>query len=569
MVTITLLYPIFNLLAPGQDPAADEEKFALLHGFLGLDGEDRFLRIAGFLVLFSFFKGCFLYMAEFSMSYAGQNVVAGLRKQLYRHLLRQSMAFYTGSSTGQIMSRVVTDTERLQETVSKTLTDFLRQIFLLLFFLGLILYTDWRLSLLAFLVAPLVLWITLHLGRRIRRVSYSSQQNLADISHALQETISGQKVVKAFGMEEYENRRFQRLIDSLVGLNLKIARISALSSPLLEFIGYVSFVPFLLYAHFQINQGLTLGAFVVFLTALLRLYEPIRKLSRMHLYFQQAFASSQRIFSLLDTHIEVQEEPGARALSPLKRGIAFRNVCFTYSDRQESAVLSEINLTISKGEIVALVGSSGSGKTSMVNLIPRFYDPWRGRVEIDGQDIREVTLESLRAQIAIVTQDTFLFDDTVRNNLAYGRQHCSLHEVVEAARAALIHDFIESLPEGYETLIGERGQRLSGGQKQRFAIARAILKKAPILILDEATSALDSESERLVQKALENLMLHCTTVVIAHRLSTVRMAHRIVVLDAGRIAEIGDHETLMARSGLYRRLYELQFADLPLERVSG
>jgi subfamily B ATP-binding cassette protein MsbA len=308
---------------------------------------------------------------------------------------------------------------------------------------------------------------------------------------------------------------------------------------------------------------------VVFVAALFRLYEPVRKLSRMHLIFQQAFASSTRIFELLDTHIEIQDAPGARELAPIQKEIAFEEVSFHYKGPESQLVLRDIDLTISKGEIVALVGSSGSGKSSLASLIPRFFDVAAGRIAIDGQDIREVSMESLRRQIAIVTQETFLFNDTLKNNIAYGREDCTLEDIEAAARAAFIHDFITELPQGYATIIGERGQLVSGGQRQRIAIARAILKGAPVLILDEATSALDSESERLVQEALYNLMQHCTTLVIAHRLSTVRQADRIVVLEAGRIVESGNHETLLEFSGVYRKLYDLQFADVGLVPSSG
>ncbi|MEE8349823.1 MAG: ABC transporter ATP-binding protein [Acidobacteriota bacterium] len=559
---IMLLAPIFNQLSKtaGIEPSG-EDKFAFVQEFLGLTA-GNLVQVAFLLVAFSFFKGLFLYFAEYSMSYSGQQVVASLRRRLYGHLLEQSSAFYGHNPTGKLMARVVTDTERIQETVSKTLTDFIRQVLLLLFFLGLVFYTDWRLALLSFVIAPVVLVITLKMGRKMRWVSQLSQENLAEISHLLQETIAGQRIVQAFGMEEYERKRFDRSVGNLVRVNLKSTRISALTSPLVEFIGYLSFVPFLLYANHQINRGFTIGAFVVFVAALFRLYEPVRKLSRMHLVFQQAFASSTRVFELLDTPIEIQDLPGARELAPFQKEIVFEGVSFQYQGPDSQLVLQDIDLTIKKGKIVALVGSSGAGKSSLAGLIPRFFDVAEGRITIDGEDIREASLESLRRQIAVVTQETFLFNDTVRNNIAYGREDCTPEEIEAATRAAFIHDFIAELPEGYDTVMGERGQLVSGGQRQRIAIARAILKGAPVLILDEATSALDSESERLVQEALYNLMQHCTTLVIAHRLSTVRAADRIVVLEAGRIVETGDHRSLMECSGVYRKLYDLQFADV-------
>jgi subfamily B ATP-binding cassette protein MsbA len=560
---IMMLAPIFDKLAPVSSSTAGQgDKFDFIYDWLGLQGDDYFARVALFLVAFSLLKGLFLYLADYSMNWSGQKLVARLREEFYRHLLKQSMTFFSDHPTGKLMARAISDTERLQETVGKRLTDFVRQIFLLLFFLAVVLYADWFLAILSFLIAPVVLTITMQLGRRIRRDSITSQESLADISHALQQTISGQMIVKAFGAEAFEKNRFSKLLEILVKANLKIARVAALGSPLIETIGYIAFVPFLLYFNYQIsNEGFTIGAFVVFVAALFRLYEPIRKLSRMHLNFQQTLASAHRIFEILDADIEVVEVEGAQPLEPFRREIRFENVSFRYQSKSDISVLKGINLTIEKGEIIAIVGVSGAGKTTLVSLIPRFYDATEGHIRIDDQDISSVTVTSLRSQIALVTQETFLFDDTIRNNIAYGRADYGEQEVIEAAKAAFMHDFILlELPEGYETRIGERGQRLSGGQKQRIAIARAIMKRAPILILDEATSALDTESEQLVQSALHNLMMNCTTFVIAHRLSTVRLANRIIVLDKGEIVETGSHEELIEESGIYRRLYELQFS---------
>jgi len=560
---IMMLAPIFDKLAPGSSPdSAGSDKFEFIYSWLGLQGDDYFVRVAFFLVAFSLLKGIFLYVADYSMNWSGQRLVAGLRNEFYRHLLKQSMAFFAENPTGKLMARAISDTERLQETVGKRLTDFVRQIFLLLFFLGVVLYADWFLAILSFLIAPVVLTITMQLGRRIRKDSITSQESLADISHALQQTISGQMIVKAFGAEVFESNRFSKLLEKLVRANLRIARISALGSPLIETIGYVAFVPFLLYFNYQINnQGFTIGAFVVFVAALFRLYEPIRKLSRMHLNFQQTLASAHRIFEILDTDIEVIEVKNAPPLPPFSQEICFENVSFKYESKSDVPILKNINLSIKKGEIVAIVGMSGAGKSTLVSLIPRFYDVTEGQISVDGMNISGVTVASLRSQIALVTQETFLFDDTLRKNIAYAKTDCGEKQLIEAAKAAFIHDFILNLPDQYETRIGERGQRLSGGQRQRIAIARAILKRAPILILDEATSALDTESEQLVQEALHNLMMHCTTFVIAHRLSTVRLANRIVVLDEGEIVEIGNHNDLMKGSGIYRRLYELQFSS--------
>jgi len=565
-VIITMLAPIFDQLAPAAGGAAGG-KFDFLHQWLGLRGDGYFRRVAAYLVGFSFLKGIFLYFADYTMNWSGQRLVARLREELYGHLLKQSLAFFAENPTGKLMARAISDTELLQETVGKRLTDFIRQIFLLLFFVGVVLYADWILALLSFAIAPVVLTITMRLGKKIRIDSLTSQESLSDISHALQQTISGQMIVKAFGAEAIEKSRFSHLLEKLVRANLRIARVSALGSPLVEFIGYVAFVPFLLYFHYQVNNpGFTIGAFVVFVAALFRLYEPIRKLSRMHLNFQQTLASAHRIFEVLDTEVSITEAPDAVVLKEFKHEIVFDRVSFHYPGKSEVAALKNIDLRISRGEILAIVGMSGAGKTTLVSLIPRFYDVTEGAIRIDGTDIRKLTVASLRSQIALVTQETFLFDDTLRNNIAYGNLECSDEEVLEAAKAAFIHDFILELPDGYRTRIGERGQRLSGGQRQRIAIARAILKRAPILILDEATSSLDTESEQLVQTALHNLMQHCTTLVIAHRLSTVRLADRIIVLDQGEIVETGTHDQLMTGSGIYQRLHELQFAS-PVPRA--
>ena len=558
---VLLLEPVINLWSGGGATRISQFDFLRslldsLRGWIGLDQGNQLVGIALLLILFSLLKGVSLYLSEYLMVYSGQNVVAQLRKTLFAGLLDHSLSFYTRHSTGHLMARIVSDTERLQEAVSKQLADSTRQVILLVTFLVVVFVIDWKLTLFSLAVLPVVLWLTVRMGQRVHRLTWDGQQRVADLSHSLQEAIAGQRIVKAFGMESYERERFRGLADRLVSINLKNTRVTALSSPLMEFIGYLVFAPFLLYINWQIASGVSLGAFVAFVVALFKLYEPLRKLSRMHLHFQQAFACANRIFELLHLPPEIQDRPGAADLAPFRRELRFQDVGFSFGE--DVPVLTSINLTIRRGEIVAVVGKSGAGKSTLASLILRFHDVSQGRITIDGSDLREVTQASVRGQIALVSQDTFLFNDTVRNNIAYGRRNCPFDRILEAARAANCHDFIQGFPDGYDTVIGERGHRLSGGQRQRIAIARAVLKGAPILILDEATSALDGASEKLVQEALNRLMSHCTTLVIAHRLSTVRRADRIIVLDQGRIVEQGVHADLMAGAGIYRELYQLQ-----------
>jgi len=504
-------------------------------------------------------KGACNYAQTVLMSFIGQRVVADLRAELYRKIQTQSLAFFTKNPTGLLMSRVTNDVGCIQGAVSEAVTALLKDSFTLLGLVFVIFYRDWRLAIIAMFVFPLAVYPIARFGQKMRQIATRTQVTLGSLTTLLQETISGTRIVKAFGMEEYENRRFSAENERLFRLNLKAVSINALASPFMEFLGGLGISAIIFYGGYQVIQGLsTPGTFFSFLTALIMLYEPVKRLTNVNNTIQQGIAGAQRVFGIIDLTPEIRNRPDAVALPPVAKEIEIRNVNFRY---EEAPVLKDINLTIRAGEAVAFVGMSGGGKTTLVNLIPRFYDIAEGAILIDGRDIRTVTVESLRGQIAIVTQQTILFNDTARNNIAYGDIERTEEETVAAAKAANAHDFIMRLPRGYDTLIGEQGTKLSGGERQRISIARALLKDAPILILDEATSALDSEAEIEVQDALENLMKGRTTLVIAHRLSTIRNADRIVVLVNGEIREEGTHEDLLARQGEYFRLYNMQFKE--------
>jgi subfamily B ATP-binding cassette protein MsbA len=507
-------------------------------------------------------KGVSSYFSTTLVADAGQHAVTDLRNALYEHLLRQSFSFLGRSTTGSLMSHITTDVEKIQAAVSELAGDLLKEGLTILGLLGVLFFMDWKLALLSLFGMPLAFHPLVRLGQRLRGSNETSLRRWRDISEILQETISGFRVVKAFGMEGFEIRRFRRAASRLLNVNMRITRTTAVLPPLMEAVGGLALIGALFYGSYSIRAGhSTTGAFVACLTALFAMYTPIKRLSRVNATLQAALAAGSRVFEVLDRRDEVPQVDGAAVLPRMRGEIEYRRVGFRYSDGHGS-ILRNVSFTAHPGEVLAIVGTSGAGKTTLVNLLPRFYDVSEGAVLIDGIDVRQATLASVRSQIGLVTQDTVLFNDTVRANIAYGLEDVDEARVESAARAAFAHDFILDLPRRYDTVIGERGSRLSGGQKQRIAIARAILKDPPILILDEATSSLDAESERLVQSALANLMRGRTTLVIAHRLATVRDADRIVVLDGGEVREVGCHEELLRRAGgLYSRLHELQFTS--------
>ena len=524
----------------------------------------KFLSIVVFLVFF--IKALTEWGHTYLMSYIGQRIVAQLRQQLYDHLQILPLSFFDRMSTGRLMSRVTNDVNLIQGAVTNAITGSLKDPFTLIGLLVVMFTRDWQLSLISMVVLPFAFFPVVKFGSMLRRISTKSQESMGDISVILHETISGSRIVKAFGMEEYEKERFNRENIRYFSYLMKSVMVRALSSPLMEFLGGIAIVFVILYGGYRVIQGVsTPGEFFSFLGALLLLYEPIKRLSRINNVVQEGIAAATRIYDILDTPPGIQDKPDAIQLPPMRQELELRNVQFRYDDEP---VLKEINLKVSAGEIIAIVGVSGAGKSTLVDLIPRFYEVYHGAVLIDGVDIRDVTMSSLRNQIGIVTQQTILFNDTVRNNIAYGDIHKSDEEIIAAAKAANAYNFIMKMDQGFDTVIGEQGARLSGGERQRLCIARALLKNAPILILDEATSSLDSEAEMEVQRALENLMAGRTTLVIAHRLSTIKNADRIVVVSNGRIVEEGRHDELMECNGEYCRLYDMQFAQMDTNSAS-
>ncbi len=509
------------------------------------------------VIIIYLLRGLGMYGQTYLMNYVGESVIRRLRNTLYDHIQDLPISFFHKEKTGTLMSRVTNDVGVIKSMVSTAVTGALKDAFTIVGLTIVIFYRDWKLALFAFIVLPIAFIPVVEFGRRVRKVSTGCQEAIADLSSFLHETFAGNKIVKAFGMEPYEKKRFHEKALNLFKLEMKAVIASSLSSPIMEFLGGLGIAFIIWYGGSKVISGTsTPGTFFSFMAAVLMLYDPVKKLSGLNNAIQQGLAASDRVFDIIDRKSEIAEDDNPLKIQSRPHCVTFNNVFFKYD---EEMVLKNINLDVKAGQILALVGMSGGGKTSLVNLIPRFYDVSRGAILVDGTDIRKASISSLRRQIAIVTQEPILFNDTVRNNIAYGNQNASQEEIDRVAKAAYAYDFIQSFPDKFDTVIGELGARLSGGEKQRICIARALLKDAPILILDEATSSLDTESEALVQKALENLMKDRTTFVIAHRLSTIDYANRIVVIVDGRIVEEGKQEELIAREGEFYKLYQMQF----------
>ncbi|HEX7926418.1 MAG TPA: ABC transporter transmembrane domain-containing protein, partial [bacterium] len=512
----------------------------------------------GIVVIFAL-RGFFFFCQNYLMGKVGEDLITRMRAELFAHLQKLSFSFFTSNPLGELVTRFTSDLINLQNALRIGITGPLRDIPLIFLLLGMLVYRSWALFLASLIIMPIALALIARFARRSKTLTVQRMTTFGEMTSLLMETINGIRVVKAFSMEKYEQQRFEAANNELHRKNMKTLRISSYSTPVLETIGAMAGGGIFMFGGFLIIRGyISTGDFASFLFLFFTLNEPIKKLNGFSLRLQEGLTAADRIFQFMDIQPEIVERPGAKHLNPIRTGLSIHVDTFYY-DNNPDPVLQNIHMDVKSGQVIALVGSSGAGKTTLVNLIPRFFELKDGQILIDGQDIHEGTIASLRRQIAIVTQDIFLFNDTVAANIAYGNIECPREQIIEAAQAANAHDFISALPQGYDTVIGERGMQISGGQRQRLSIARALIKNAPILILDEATSALDSESEREVQVAIERLLQNRTTFVIAHRLSTIRKADRIYVMEAGRVGEQGRHEELLRKGGAYKRLHEMQF----------
>src|SRR5436190_3397076 len=558
--TTVLLIPIMNQVF-GQSGA---QRATMLFGWQKIippSGLAAWRMIALLLITFTVIKGIAEYLSTYWMAYIGESAIMRLREELYGHLLAQSANFFERHRTNYLVSRLISSAAAIQAAVTHTLRDALREGFSLIVFLVLAFYVNWRLTLGSLIIAPPIVLLTLKFGSSLRRLARESFEGSKRLTDTAQEALANHTIVKAYRGEDRERGRFTAVAERIKRAQLRSASISGMSPPIIELFGILFVVVLIFFGEREIRLGRNDTAqFFTFVFLLVRSYDPMRKLSRLQNSFEQALAGAQHVWEVMDEHAEISQKPKAIDLSPLQQQIEFRHVDFNYAE-EGRPILRDISLAVPAGKMVALVGESGGGKSTLTKLLPRFHDPVSGQVLWDGINLRDAKLSSLRRQIALVTQETVLFNDTVRYNISYGRPNATDTEIQEAAQTAFANEFIQELPNGYDTIIGERGIFLSGGQRQRLAIARAVLTDTPVLIFDEATSALDAESEQLVQRAISNLVRNRTTIVIAHRLSTIRRADAIVVIEAGQIIEQGTHAELLARGGQYQRLYELQFAD--------
>ena len=561
-VSLGMIVPLMDKIFSHQEIVINRSLPLFLKNFItklnSLSPSELLLIIAWFIPLLFILKGLFTFAQSFLMSGISQRVIRDIRDKLYCKLQSLSLNFFSKARTGELISQITYDVGLVQNSITEGLMEFVYQFLQIILFLGIVFFIHWRLAIISLILLPLVVLPVIKIGKKLHKLGGEYQEKMGRINNILYETITGIRIVKAFSMEDYETKRFAEENNRFYRLVVKSIKRTIVLSPLNEFVGALSAAFILFFGGREVLRGaMSAGVFTLFLGALLSLMKPFKKITNIYGLTQQALAAAKRIFKILDTQPMIKEKKDAIALPCFSKNIIFDRAYFSYDEKE---VLEDINLEILKGEVVAFVGQSGVGKTTLVNLIPRFYDPYKGRITIDGYDLRELTLKSLRGQIGIVSQQTVLFNDTVRANIAYGRQEACLEEIIEAAKAANAHRFIVNLPEQYNTIIGEQGLNLSGGERQRLAIARAFLKAAPILILDEATSQLDTESERLIQEAAGRLMAGKTVFVIAHRLSTVKHADKIVILDEGKIVDTGRHNELLSRDSLYKKLYEMQFA---------